>query len=429
MKKSAFVLVILLILAAGAQLFTSNSIKSQIDSYIAMLENNQNLSIKSKQIKHNIFGSQIDLKLLANIFDEKIEFDLKMVNSYVLLPQFSKITGDLSTPYAGFKRLFNTQTPIKFKANMGFSKSEIIMNTEPILVDEKIKFSLDTSKASFFLRGDKFKAFELEMPKILIEDEDLRAQLSGVKYYLSYDEPVSLNDIGKKIIDSTVGIRADNIALNSMIFAVKFNELDFDNKIIKNARKYSMQSLSNIKTMDLFKIKLNDMVLDFSFNNFDVNATEHLYKLDEKQLENDAIIAGEFAKIIDNTSNFELKNFGFKANDGQMKLSLKVSLDQNYTQDKFQNITNYLLVDGEFSATKPLSVMFDPLGAGFKDMEQNALNSGMLKASGDGYMATFSMTKDKITINSIEQDTSFLNDEASTNDAQTMEKMYEDLQK
>ena len=32
MKKSAFVLVILLILAAGAQLFTSNSIKSQIDS-------------------------------------------------------------------------------------------------------------------------------------------------------------------------------------------------------------------------------------------------------------------------------------------------------------------------------------------------------------------------------------------------------------
>ena len=37
--------------------------------------------------------------------------------------------------------------------------------------------------------------------------------------------------------------------------------------------------------------------------------------------------------------------------------------------------------------------------------------------------------KDKITINSIEQDTSFLNDEASTNDAQTMEKMYEDLQK
>ena len=128
-----------------------------------------------------------------------------MVNSYVLLPQFSKITGDLSTPYAGFKRLFNTQTPIKFKANMGFSKSEIIMNTEPILVDEKIKFSLDTSKASFFLRGDKFKAFELEMPKILIEDEDLRAQLSGVKYYLSYDEPVSLNDIGKKIIDSTVG--------------------------------------------------------------------------------------------------------------------------------------------------------------------------------------------------------------------------------
>ena len=190
-----------------------------------------------------------------------------------------------------------------------------------------------------------------------------------------------------------------------------------------------MQSLSNIKTMDLFKIKLNDMVLDFSFNNFDVNATEHLYKLDEKQLENDAIIAGEFAKIIDNTSNFELKNFGFKANDGQMKLSLKVSLDQNYTQDKFQNITNYLLVDGEFSATKPLSVMFDPLGAGFKDMEQNALNSGMLKASGDGYMATFSMTKDKIIINSIEQDTSFLNDEASTNDAQTMEKMYEDLQK
>ncbi len=104
-------------------------------------------------------------------------------------------------------------------------------------------------------------------------------------------------------------------------------------------------------------------------------------------------------------------------------------MDQNYTQDKFQNITNYLLVDGEFSATKPLSVMFDPLGAGFKDMEQNALNSGMLKASGDGYMATFSMTKDKITINSIEQDTSFLNDEASTNDAQTMEKMYEDLQK
>lgn len=312
---------------------------------------------------------------------------------------------------------------------MGFSKSEIIMNIEPILVDEKIKFSLDTSKASFFLRGDKFKAFELEMPKILIEDEDLRAQLSGVKYYLSYDEPVSLNDIGKKIIDSTVGIRADNIALNSMIFAVKFNELDFDNKIIKNTKKYSMQSLSNIKTMDLFKIKLNDMVLDFSFNNFDINATEHLYKLDEKQLENDAIIAGEFAKIIDNTSNFELKNFGFKANDGQMKLSLKVSLDQNYTQDKFQNIKNYLLVDGEFSATKPLSVMFDPLGAGFKDMEQNALNSGMLKASGDGYMATFSMTKDKITINSIEQDTSFLNDEASTNDAQTMEKMYEDLQK
>ena len=64
MKKSAFVLVILLILAAGAQLFTSNSIKSQIDSYIAILENNQNLSIKSKQIKHNIFGSQIDLKFL-----------------------------------------------------------------------------------------------------------------------------------------------------------------------------------------------------------------------------------------------------------------------------------------------------------------------------------------------------------------------------
>lgn len=426
MKKLTFFLVILLILVAGAQLFTSNAAKSQIDAYIAMLENSQNLNIESKDIKHNIFGSQIDLKLLANVFDEKVEFNLNFNNSYVILPQFSKVEGNLSAPYKGIKNLFGTQTPITFKAKMGFSKSEIIMNIAPVSIDEK--FKINESIASLFLRGDKFKAFELEMPEISIEDEDFKTQLSGVKYYVNYDEPVNIDDISKKIFDSTAGMSIDNIVLNSMVFAVKFNDLFFDTKIVKNLNKYNIISNTNIKNMDLFKIKIDDIVLDFYFNNIDVKATERLCEFDEKKMQNDLLVNNEISKLIDNTSNFELRNFGFKANDGEVKLNLKLALHQNYTQEKFTDIKNYLLLDGEFSASKPLSAMFGALGAEFKAIEQSALSSGMLKESGDGYNAIFKMRENKFTINGIEQNTSFLDENTGSDDAKTMEKMYEDFQ-
>ena len=91
-------------------------------------------------------------------------------------------------------------------------------------------------------------------------------------------------------------------------------------------------------------------------------------------------------------------------------------------------LDDYLLISGELNATKPISAMLGAWGEMLKANEQEALASGMLKASNEGYTATFSMDKNKLLINGVEQDLSFLGDDRSSEDAKFMTDMYEGLQ-
>ena len=421
MKKLAYFVLFIIIIAVALQLITSNIAKNQLDTYRQTIENMENISVQSKDIKHNIFGTDIDLKVMAKIMHQDIEFDINGTNTYILLPSFSKASGTLSVtkqPYAQVAlAIFGTQTPMSFNADLGFSKSHLSIQIAPLNIIDEAKLSIQGSSASADIRGDKLKKLDFKAPNILLEDLDGTMQILGFEYFLNYDEPIAPSEL-----------KASSVALSTLIFNLSLSEPFNTLKLVDKGDKYDIISTSGIKKLDILGLGLEDIALELGFTGLDSNASEYFASLDEQSLQNGLLASSDIAKLFDNKSTFLLKNFSFKANGGEAKLSLKITLDSSYTSDKISTLDDYLLISGELNATKPISAMLGAWGEMLKANEQEALASGMLKASNEGYTATFSMDKNKLLINGVEQDLSFLGDDRSSEDAKFMTDMYEGLQ-
>ena len=431
MKKLAYFVLFIIIIAVALQLITSNIAKNQLDTYIQTIENMENISVQSKDIKHNIFGTDIDLKVMAKIMHQDIEFDINGTNTYILLPSFSKASGTLSVtkqPYAQVAlAIFGTQTPMSFNADLGFSKSHLSIQIAPLNIIDEAKLSIQGSSASADIRGDKLKKLDFKAPNILLEDLDGTMQILGFEYFLNYDEPIAPSEL-MKVRNSNGGLKASSVALSTLIFNLSLSEPFNTLKLVDKGDKYDIISTSGIKKLDILGLGLEDIALELGFTGLDSNASEYFASLDEQSLQNGLLASSDIAKLFDNKSTFLLKNFSFKANGGEAKLSLKITLDSSYTSDKISTLDDYLLISGELNATKPISAMLGAWGEMLKANEQEALASGMLKASNEGYTTTFSMDKNKLLINGVEQDLSFLGDDRSSEDAKFMTDMYEGLQ-